>query len=143
MKPTLVYTLKVCLAILLASVPVTVAIGSAYIGLIMLIKPLDYSFNFNLPFNHVFIFVAILAVLIMFNSYMVNKVGYKRLINDRPVAHTIVIFIFYLIASGNMFLMEIDHFLFSYAPMFIMALVFSLVFSARGNKPVWNIGNEK
>jgi len=138
MKPILVYSLKVCLATLLVSAPLTMAIAFAYIGLIRLISPQNYMFNFRLSFSHLFIFVAFLATAIIFESYLVKKVGYKRLINDRPVAHAIVIFILYLIASGNIYPMTFDHLLFSYAPMFLMALIFSIVFSARENKPLWN-----
>jgi hypothetical protein len=137
MKPSLVYTLKVCLATLLASVPVTLAIGFAYIGLIMLIKPANYNFTFNIPFNHVFIFVAILAALIMLNRYLITKVGYKRFINDRPIAHSIVIFLFYLIASGSIYPMAFDHLLFSYMPMFSIAFIFSNVFADQGGKAKW------
>lgn len=136
MKPTQIHTLKVCLATLVVSVPVTMAIGFGYIGLIMLIKPLNYSFNFNLPFTHVFIFVAILAALIMLSGYLITKIGYKRFVNDRPVAHSIVIFLFYLIASGSTYLMTFDHLLFSYAPMFLTAYVFSRIFSAQKDKPL-------
>jgi hypothetical protein len=138
MKPALVYTLKVCLATLLASVPLTMAIGFAYIGLIRLINPPNWGFIFSLSFNHVFIFVTFLATLIMFESYLVKKVGYKRLINDRPVAHAIVVFILYLIASGNIYSMTFDHLLFRYAPMFLLAFIFSIRFSAGENKPLWN-----
>lgn len=87
MKPSFVYTLKVCLATLIASVPLTMAIGFVYIGLIMLIKPANYNFTFNIPFNHMFIFVGIVAVFITFNIYLIEKMGYKRFINDRPIAH--------------------------------------------------------
>jgi hypothetical protein len=139
MKPSLIYTLKVCLATLLASVPLTMAIGFAYIGLIMLIKPTNYNFTFNLPFNHVFLFVAITAALITINIYLNEKMGYKRFINDRPVAHSVVIFLFYLIASGGTYLMAFDHFLFSYTPMFLIAFIFSSVFSAREGKTFWNV----
>jgi len=141
MKSTFVYTLKVCAATLLASVPLTTVIGFAYIGLIRLINPPNWMFSFNLPFNHVFIFVAILAALILFESYLVKKMGYRRLINDRPVAHSIVIFIFYLIASRNIFL-SFDFLLFSYAPMLIMAFVFSRIFSFPKENPQWNLPNE-
>lgn len=131
MKPAQIYTLKVSLATLLVSVPVTMAIGLGYIGLITLIKPQNYMFNFNLSFSHLFIFVAILAAIIMLNSYLISKIGYKRFINDRPVAHSIVIFLFYLIVSGRIYPMTFDHLLFSYVPMFLTAYVFSRIFSAQ------------
>jgi len=143
MKPSLVYTLKVCLATLIASVPLTSAIGFVYICLIMLIKPANYNFTFNIPFNHVFIFVGIIAMLITFNIYLTEKMGYKRFINDRPIAHSIVIFLFYLIASGNAFSMHFDHLLFSYVPMFIAAYLFSRIFSAERNKVFPNQPDER
>ena len=136
MKATQIYTLKVCFATLIVSVPVTMAIGFAYIGLIRLINPPNWMFNFSLSFNHVFIFVAILAAMIMFESYLVKKMGYKRLINDRPIAHAIVIFLFYLIASGSIYPMTFDHLLFSYVPMFLTAYVFSRIFSTQKHKPL-------
>jgi hypothetical protein len=136
MKPAQIYTLKVCIATLIVSVPVTMAIGFGYIGLITLIKPQNYMFNFKLSFSHVFIFVAILAAMIMFENYLVKKVGYKRLINDRPVAHAIVIFLFYLIASGSIYPMTFDHLLFSYVPMFLTAYVFSRIFSTQKHRPL-------
>jgi len=136
MKPTQIYTLKVCLATLVVSVPVTMAIGFGYIGLIMLIKPLNYSFNFNLPFTHLFIFVAIIAAVITINHYVIEKLGYKRFINDRPIAHSIVIFLLYLIISGAMYFISFDYLLFSYAPMFLTAYVFSRIFSAQKDKPL-------
>ncbi|WP_426326492.1 hypothetical protein [Pedobacter sp. R-06] len=136
MKPTQIYTLKVCLATLVVSVPVTMAIGFGYIGLIMLIKPLNYSFNFNLPFTHLFIFVAIIAAVITINHFFIEKSGYKRFINDRPIAHSIVIFLLYLIISGAMYFISFDYLLFSYAPMFLTAYVFSRIFSAQKDKPL-------
>ena len=136
MKPPQIYTLKVCLATLVVSVPVTMAIGFGYIGLIMLIKPLNYSFNFNLPFTHLFIFVAIIAAVITTNHYLIEKSGYKRFINDRPIAHSIVIFLLYLIISGAMYFISFDYLLFSYAPMFLTAYVFSRIFSAQKGKPL-------
>ena len=136
MKPAQIYTLKVCLATLIVSFPVTMAIAFAYIGLIRLINPPNWMFNFSLSFNHVFIFVAILAALIMLSGYLITKIGYKRFVNDRPVAHSIVIFLFYLIASGSTYLMTFDHLLFSYAPMFITAYVFSSIFSSQKDKPL-------
>ena len=142
MKPILIYTLKVCLATLLASVPLTMAIGFAYIGLIRLISPPNWMFSFSLPFNHVFLFVAILATFILCEGYLVKKVGYKRLINDRPVAHSVVIFIIYLIASRSIFLMGFDFLLFSYAPMFIIAFMFSRVFCSSKANMLWNVSNE-
>ena len=136
MKPTQIHTLKVCLATLVVSVPVTMAIGFGYIGLIMLIKPLNYSFNFNLPFTHLFIFVAIIAAVITINHYLIEKSGYKRFINDRPIAHSTVIFLLYLIISGAMYFISFDYLLFSYAPMFLTAYVFSRIFSAQKDKPL-------
>jgi hypothetical protein len=136
MKPAQIYTLKVCVATLIVSVPVTMAIGFGYIGLITLIKPQNYIFNFNLHFNHVFIFVAIVAAVITINHYLIEKSGYKRFINDRPVVHSIVIFLFYLIASGNIYPMTFDHLLFSYALMFLTAYVFSRIFSTQKDKPL-------
>lgn len=136
MKPARIYTLKVCIATLIVSVPVTMALGFGYIGLIRLINPPNWIFNFSLPFKQVFIFVAILATMIIFESYLVKKMGYKRLINDRPVAHSIVIFLFYLIASGSIYPMTFDHLLFSYVPMFLTAYVFSRIFSAQKHKPL-------
>ncbi len=136
MKPAQIYTLKVCLATLLVSVPVTMAIGFTYIGLIMLIKPLNYSFNFNLTFTHLFIFVAIIAAVMTINHYLIEKSGYKRFINDRPIAHSIVIFLFYLLISGAMHFKSFDYLLFSYAPMFLTAYLFSRIFSAQKNKPL-------
>jgi len=136
MKPAQIYTLKVCLATLIVSVPVTMAIGFGYIGLIMLIKPQNYIFNFNLRINHVLIFVAILAAVIMLNRYLITKIGYKRFINDRPVAHAIVIFLFYLIVSGSIYSMTFDHLLFSYAPMFLTAYVFSRIFPTQKDNPL-------
>jgi hypothetical protein len=136
MKPTQIYTLKVCLATLVVSVPVTMAIGFGYIGLIMLIKPLNYSFNFNLPFTHLFIFVAIIAAVVAINHYLIEKSGYKRFINDRPIAHSIVIFLLYLLISGAMHFISFDYLLFSYAPMFLTAYVFSRIFSAQKDKPL-------
>ncbi|TCD27505.1 hypothetical protein EZ456_09955 [Pedobacter psychrodurus] len=136
MKPAQIYILKVCIATLIVSVPVTMAIGFGYIGLIRLINPPNWMFNFSLPFNHVFIFVAILVAMIMFESYLVKKVGYKRFINDRPVAHSIVIFLFYLIVSGSIYPMTFDHLLFSYAPMFLTAYLFNRIFSAQKDKPL-------
>ena len=141
MKSALFYTLKVCLATLLTSAPVTMAIGFAYIGLITLIKPLNYIFNFHLLFSHVFLFVAILAALIMLNRYLIAKVGYKRFINDRPVAHSIVIFLLYLVISGSVRFISFDYLLFSYAPMFLTAYVFSRIFSETAKKEFWNLLN--
>ncbi|WP_175635005.1 hypothetical protein [Pedobacter ghigonis] len=143
MKPSFVYTLKVCLATLIASVPLTMAIGFVYIGLIMLIKPANYNFTFNIPFNHMFIFVGIVAVFITFNIYLIEKMGYKRFINDRPIAHSIVIFLFYLIASGSTYLMHFDHLVFSYVPMFITAYLFSRIFSIGRNNVLSNQPNER
>ncbi|QIL39166.1 hypothetical protein G7074_07645 [Pedobacter sp. HDW13] len=143
MKPFIVYTLKVCLATLIASVPLTMTIGFVYIGLIMLIKPANYIFTFNLPFNHLFIFVGIIAILITFNIYLIEKMGYKRFINDRPIAHSIVIFLFYLIASGNAYFMHFDHLLFSYVPMFVTAYLFSRVFSTGWNKVFSKLTDER
>ena len=136
MKPTQIYTLKVCLATLVVSVPVTMAIGFGYIGLIMLIKPLNYSFNFNLPFTHLFIFVDIISAVVAINHYLIEKSGYKRFINDRPIAHSTVIFLLYLIISGAMYFISFDYLLFSYAPMFLTAYVFSRIFPAQKGKPL-------
>ena len=140
MKPSIAYTLKVCLATLVVAAPVTMAIGFAYIGLIMLIKPANYNFTFNIPFNHVLIFVGITAVFITFSIYLTEKMGYRRFINDRPIAHSIVVFLFYLIASKSIFFMNLDHLLFSYAPMFITAYLFSRIFSVRQNRVLEPIG---
>ncbi|SDC43020.1 hypothetical protein [Pedobacter soli] len=143
MKPSIIYTLKVCLGTLLVAVPLTMAIGFTYIGLIMLIKPANYNFTFNIPFNHVFIFVGIIAIFITLSSYLTEKLGYKRFINDRPIAHSIVIFLFYLVASKSIFFMDFDHILFSYTPMFITAYVFSKISSVPVKHYFWNLSNEK
>ncbi|RDC55904.1 hypothetical protein DU508_13620 [Pedobacter chinensis] len=128
MKSTIAYTLKVCLTTLIASVPVTMVIGGAYIGLIMLIKPSNYSFNFNITYTHTCIFVAITAAAILVSSYFLSKVGLKRFINDRPIAHSIVIFLFYLFFSGALHFMDFGHLLFSYGPMFLTAYASSRLF---------------
>ncbi|WP_412466428.1 hypothetical protein [Pedobacter sp. KLB.chiD] len=134
MKPTQIYTLKVCLATLIVSVPVTMVIGLCYIGLITLIKPANYTFNFNLTYIHLFIFVAIVAAVMTINHYLIEKSGYKRFVNDRPIAHSIVVFLFYLLISGVMHFASFDHLLFSYGPMFFTAYAFSKIFLAQKNK---------
>ena len=136
MKPTQIYTLKVCLATLIVSIPVIMAIGFGYIGLIMVIKLENYNFSFNLLFTHLFIFIAIVAVVITINHYLIEKLGYKRFINDRPIAHSIVLFLFYLLISGAMHLISFNYLLFSYAPMFLTAYVFSRIFSAKNDKSI-------
>lgn len=136
MKPTQIYTLKVCLATLIVSIPVTMAIGFGYIGLIMVIKPQNYNFSFNLLFTHLFIFIAIVAAVITINHYLIGKLGYKRFINDRPIAHSIVLFLFYLLISGAMHLISFNYLLFSYAPMFLTAYVFSRIFSSQKDKSI-------
>ncbi|KQM72536.1 hypothetical protein ASE74_22935 [Pedobacter sp. Leaf216] len=142
MKSSLRYALKVCLTTLLASAPLTMVIGFAYIALIRLINPANWMFSFNLPFNHIFLFVAILAAFIIVNSYTVKKVGYLRFINDRPVAHAIVTFILYLVASGNIFFMALDYLLFSYVPMFLTAFISSIFFTVREGKPFRKLPNK-
>jgi len=131
MKSSIVYTLKVCLATLVVSVPLTMAIGFGYIGLIMLIKPQNYNFSFNLPFTHVFIFIAIVAIVIMINHHLKEKHGHKRFFNYRPIVSSIMLFMLYLLVSGAMHFANFDYLLFSYAPMFFTAYVFSRVFSSQ------------
>lgn len=133
MKSSIIYTLKVCIATLLVSVPVTMAIGFGYIGFIMLIKPPNYNFSFNLPFTHLFIFITIVAALITISHQLKEKQGYKRFINDRPIAHSIILFLLFLLISGNMHFISFDYLLFSYAPMFFTTYVFSRIFSAQKN----------
>ncbi|MCX2496259.1 hypothetical protein OQX63_22380 [Pedobacter sp. PF22-3] len=131
MKSSIIYTLKVCLATLVVSVPVTMAIGFGYIGLIMLVKPQNYVFSFKLPFTHLFIFIAIVASAITINHHLKEKQGHKRFINDRPIAHSIVLFLLYLLVSGAMHFASFDYLLFSYVPMFFTAYVFSRIFSSQ------------
>jgi hypothetical protein len=129
MKPHLLYTLKVCLTTLLTSSLVTLVIGWIYISLIMLINPVDYYFTFNLPWQHVIVYVLLLAAIIVTSNYLREKYGYKRFVNDRPVSHSIVIFFFLLLFNGNLFLMDIYNLLFSYGPMFLIAFVSSKLYA--------------
>ncbi|SDG17855.1 hypothetical protein SAMN05421827_10432 [Pedobacter terrae] len=131
MKSSSIYTLKVCPATLVVSVPVTMVTGFGYIGLIMLIKPQNYNFSFNLPFTHVFIFIAIIAVVITIKHYFEEKQNDKRLINNRPITYSTVLFLLSLLISGMMHFNSFDYLLFSYAPMFFTAYLFSRIFSAQ------------
>jgi hypothetical protein len=131
MKPHLLYTLKVCLTTLLTSSLVTLVIGWIYISLIMLINPVDYYFTFNLPWQHVIVYVLLLAAIIVTSNYLREKYGYKRFVNDRPVSHSIVIFFFLLLFNGNLFLMDIYNLLFSYGPMFLIAFVSSKLYALK------------
>ena len=134
MKSALFYTIKVCLVTLVASVPVTMAIGWAYIGLIMLMKPVNYAFSYNLPFAHMYVFVSIMAIVIMLCRYFIVRVGYRRFVNDRPIAYSIVIFLFYLVLVGIASYMGFVNLLFSYGPMFLIAYICGRIFSTHKAK---------
>ncbi|WP_316807316.1 hypothetical protein [Pedobacter agri] len=137
MKPTIKYTVKVCLVTLFASLPVTLAIGWTYISLILLSKPTNYNFNFHLPFSDIFTFTAIIAIAMTYSSYSAGKFGKKKFINDRPVVHSIVIFLCYLSFSKRMQVMGFDQLLFSYTPMFLMAYLCSHIFSTHKDELAW------
>ena len=134
MKPHLLYTLKVCLTTLLTSSLVTLAIGWIYISLIMLINPVNYFFTFTLPWQHVIIYVLLLAATIITSNYLREKYGYKRFVNDRPISHSIVIFFFFLLFNGNLFLMDIYNLLFSYGPMCLIAFVSSKIYALKTSR---------
>ncbi len=131
MKPELTYTLKVCLATLVISLPVTLGIGWAYITLIFLAKPRDYNFNFNLSMNHLIIFIFITMWVTYLSKYSLAKGGSKRYINDKPITYSIVIFVVYLLLAGILLQMKVDQFIFSYCPMFLITYICSRVFMDR------------
>lgn len=137
MKPTIKYTLKVCLVTLFSSLPVTLAIGWTYIGLILLLKPANYHFNFDLPFSDIFIFVTIIAAAMSYSRYLTDQFGKKKFVNDRPVAHSVLIFLCYLSFSKRMQVMDFDQLLFSYLPMFFMAYLCSHIFSTHKDELAW------
>ncbi len=134
MKSEITYTLKVCLTALIASLPATLVIGWAYIGIVMLVKPENYYFNFNLSLSDLCIFISITAVLVFASLYSITRSGHRKFVNDRPIVYSIVIFVVYLLLSKTLASMSIGGLLFSYCPMFFITYLCHKIFSKYKNK---------
>ena len=130
LKQEISYILKVCLTALLLSMPVTLVIGWAYVGMIMIIKPTDYAFSYLLRTDHLILFIAITAAMLFISKRWAN-VTPKRWIKDRPIAYSIVLFLGYLLVSGQLLMQGLDGLLFSYGPMFLITYICSKVFDRK------------
>ncbi|HKG07953.1 MAG TPA: hypothetical protein VKB19_15915 [Pedobacter sp.] len=129
MKPQLIYTLKVCLTTLAASIPITMLIGMGYVWMLMTFSPTDYSFAFRLTSWHLIIYVTTTALSMSLSHYFREKFGYIRFLNDRPISHSIVAFFLYLLISGVIHYLDIYQLLISYGPMFLISFISSKIFS--------------
>ena len=130
LKQEISYILKVCVTALLVSIPVTSVIGWAYVWMIFIIEPTDYAFTYLLGTDHLILFIAITAAILFISKRWAN-VTPKRRINDRPIVYSIMLFLGYLLVSGQVLVRGLDGLLFSYGPMFLITYICSKVFDRK------------
>ena len=132
MKQALVNTLKVCAITWIASIPSMMIIGWIIIRFLYLTK-INFNFSFSLSTLNLNIFVAILAGSLMLSSYLKATLGYRRYLNDRPVAHGIVIFMIYLVLSNSIHFISLFELAISFGPMMLIAYISSRYFALERN----------
>jgi len=134
MKQSLQYALKVTLATLLLSQPITFVIMMAYMALLPILME-NYSFNVNLDVIEVVVFVVILLLALLFNAKKAERINgmfyNKSKIITRSAITSIVIFCIYLLIIGKLNDLSIDEFLVTYGPLFLISFVCMKLFPLR------------